>query len=610
VLGAGVLTLALGVAGLSASCNWSTKGDGSAASGSAGDSGQGTGRVGSASWVMGAGVGTFVNSGYACAGCANFPAVGAADCATSELAAPTLVYPPDGVLLPPNLNVLEVQFIPNSDATLFEVDFISQNTQVTIETPCVAVPDVRGGPSRGCGVTLPQAAWNDIANNNREAQPLKVTVRATKPGIACAKTSANSANIAFAKEDLAGGIYWQSATLGGVGGKTGIYSHDFGSFDPTPTPFYTSDSAGTCVGCHSVSPDGLRMALEIDDPDAGEIGDVHSLLMAIATRRALGGKRISPNFQTFTRDHETLSASTFNAGPAMLARGTTLGGGLAATQPDLASDDATVVFVVPKVGSISSAGDPQFRSGALYTSSFDAATGAFGTPRALLTPQGTQNLYYPSFSPDRAFVIFNAAPEGDSFFNRKARIQVIPFPNAGATAIDLPALNRAPPGAGDPDRLTNSSPKWSPFVQAYRGHRLLWVTFSSNRDYGLHLVNHGLGNCSPPESPAYDQPQPSSKPDASYENCAQPQIWMAAVIVDQDGVPSGVDRSFPAFWLPFQDVTSHNHTAQWVEKVVAPPPPPDGGSCVPLQGTCDGDAICCTDSVCCFGTCLADCTVK
>ena len=71
----------------------------------------------------------------------------------------------------------------------------------------------------------------------------------------------------------------------------------------------------------------------------------------------------------------------------------------------------------------------------------------------------------------------------------------------------------------------------------------------------------------PPESPAYDQPQPLSKQGVGYENCAQPQIWMAAVVVDPDTSLDAMDRSFPAFWLPFQDVNSHNHIAQWVKKV-------------------------------------------
>ncbi len=41
-------------------------------------------------------------------------------------------------------------------------------------------------------------------------------------------------------------------------------------------------------------------------------------------------------------------------------------------------------------------------------------------------------------------------------------------------------------------------------MQTYKGHKILWVTFSSNRDYGLHLVNQGAGfkRCYPTESPA------------------------------------------------------------------------------------------------------------
>ena len=31
-----------------------------------------------------------------------------------------------------------------------------------------------------------------------------------------------------------------------------------------------------------------------------------------------------------------------------------------------------------------------------------------------------------------------------------------------------------------------------------------------------------------------------------------------------------IDPSFPAFRLPFQDLRTNNHIAQWVEKVVRP----------------------------------------
>jgi len=136
------------------------------------------------------------------------------------------------------------------------------------------------------------------------------------------------------------------------------------------------------------------------------------------------------------------------------------------------------------------------------------------------------------------------------------------------------------------------------------------VTFSSNRDYGLHLVNKGFDNCYPPEGPAYDDPQPLSKQGVTYATCAQPQIWMAGVLVDDDPSVDAMDRSFPAFWLPFQDVNSHNHSAQWVEKVQSTSPPPGdggtGGACVMAGGSC-ASATCCSDSVCCAGTCTVTC---
>jgi hypothetical protein len=476
-------------------------------------------------------------------------------------------------------------------------------------------------------VTLSQLAWNAIANANRDGDPVVVTVRATIDG-SCATTSAETVRISFAKDDLAGGIYyWQSATYGGIGGKTGgIYSHDFGTFDPTPTPFYTSGSSGTCVGCHNVSRDGLRMALATDDPDGDdEFSDVHTLVMDIPTKNKVGGPNGSklPGFQTFTHDHSRMIASTYqnnqdksfaiyDGDGANLLATAVLPPPMQATQPDMSKDDSTLVFVVPGLDNankttISSAGDHHFMGGSLWTASFTAATNVLGTPASLLAATGSQNFYYPSFAPDMSFVVFNEADDtsaanngNDAFYNRQARVKILHYPpQSGDAPLDLTALNQA-------DGLSNSWPRWSPFVGSFHGKPILWVTFSSNRDYGLHLVNTGFDNCYPPESPNYDQPQPLSKQNTTYENCAEPQIWMGAVVVDPSRAIDGTDRSFPAFWLPFQDVNSHNHSAQWVEKVVNQPPP-DGGSCIPDGQPCGdaGASTCC--GICCYSQCAENC---
>jgi hypothetical protein len=279
--------------------------------------------------------------------------------------------------------------------------------------------------------------------------------------------------------------------------------------------------------------------------------------------------------------------------------------GIQGTQPDLSRDDAHLVFVVPAAGSIALEGDHHFSGGSLYSATFDASTNTIGTPTQILAAGG-RSYYYPSISPDGTFLVFNDAPQpgntatsnNDVFYNRQARVKVMHYPPApGATPQDLPALNVA-------DGLTNSWPRWSPFVTTYKGKKLLWVTFSSNRDYGLHLVNKGFDNYYPNRSPAVDQPQPLDKNNVTFDKYAAPQIWMAAVVVDPDPSYDSKDRSYPAFWLPFQDVNSHNHSAQWVEKVVGGSP--DAGTCGEKGAAC-GSTPCCADVVCCNGVCDVTC---
>ena len=107
-------------------------------------------------------------------------------------------------------------------------------------------------------------------------------------------------------------------------------------------------------------------------------------------------------------------------------------------------------------------------------------------------------------------------------------------------------------------------------------------------------------NCYPPDSPqnlggSHQQPLPP--------NCNQPQIWMAAINLSQAEF-GGADPSFPAFWLPFQEVGAHNHIAQWTNEVVTMPGC-DGGACITLNQPCGGNqcGVCCDGLVCSNGTC-------
>jgi hypothetical protein len=77
---------------------------------------------------------------------------------------------------------------------------------------------------------------------------------------------------------------------------------------------------------------------------------------------------------------------------------------------------------------------------------------------------------------------------------------------------------------------------------------------------------------------------------------------MAPVLLNE-GSGAGKDPSKPAFWLPFQDITTHNHTPQWTQQVATMTPM---GMCIATGGNCmQNPAACCGGSSCNYmGTCL------
>jgi hypothetical protein len=203
------------------------------------------------------------------------------------------------------------------------------------------------------------------------------------------------------------------------------------------------------------------------------------------------------------------------------------------SHPDLSPDGTKLVYVRENVVG----NDWSFGTGDIYTRSYDQSTMTFG-PETLLVTNGANN-YYPSFSPDGKWVLFN---KGDNYVNDSAG-QHMAYNNPNATvwvisadgsgpALELAALDQAP-------GLTNSWARWAPFQQTLGANSepMYWVTVSSKRNFGVRLVNIG-----------------------------RPQIWMTPFFPNQAAM--SLDPSSVAFRLPFQDISSNNHIAQWTEKVV------------------------------------------
>jgi hypothetical protein len=180
----------------------------------------------------------------------------------------------------------------------------------------------------------------------------------------------------------------------------------------------------------------------------------------------------------------------------------------------------------------------------------------------------------------------------DSFSNPAARLMLIGAASPGGTPIDLAKANGSAPSSPLP--LSNSYPRWAPFVQTYHGGKLLWFTFSSTRDYGVRILNHktGMYQCYPAD--AYQTPGGAHMQPFAAE-CQEPQLWMAPINLAE--AQGSTDPSRVAFWIPYQDMITHNHTAQWTWKP-SPPVQTDGGvcSCSNLYGSCgaaNGGCGCC-----------------
>jgi hypothetical protein len=595
-----------------------------------------------------------------CKGC-SFPPLNAPACPASAPAI-TILYPNDNVLVPPNMDVISVQWKPQDGMyTKFEVDFSNPpGTDWRIITTCAGFhsTDMQAGgaPTGGCDLPIQGASWSYMAAANRGGNAVSITVRGTTDGM-CASSS-NTIHLSFADQDLLGTYYYWKSTISsnGVGGQ--IWSKLFG--DPSNVEKDVTSKAinATCNGCHSLSRDGSRMVVYSDDDDSDdEYSDIAgSELDMTTTPNATefpggvtsggnGGGGQPPGFSTIdplatlyvtSNGHPctgtgTCSASTgypvvvptngwsvWNATNGTFSSGVTIGAtGTRATMPDWSIDGNTLVYVQPAgVYTTWRKDDAHIFGGSLYTVPY-TGNGTFGTPALFLQSAGEIN-YYPSYSPDAtpmsppSFIIFNRAPldmsagavdacttgnapmcPNDSFSNPAARLLLVGSAMSGAAPIDLEKANGSP--AASPVPWSNSYPRWAPFVQTYKGSKLLWFTFSSTRDYGLRILNHkpGMYQCYPADS--------AETPGASHHaafapQCQEPQLWMAPLTFSENA--SNRDPSFPAFWIPYQDMTTHNHTAQWTEQAVIPPPPADAGcTCSMLGGPCGAANSC----GCCAG---------
>lgn len=502
--------------------------------------------------------------------------------------APTIAYPNDGVMLPPNLKLLDIHWMPGAGNTLFQITFSSPTANITYLSRCGSV----GGllPAGSCGFQLDQTGYDYLSASNAGTGSVTVTIQGTDDNGTGVGTS-TPIQIQFAQETVNGGVYYWDVT------NTRIMRFDFGGTVTTPEVFLApgqyGTSNGTCIGCHALSADGTKMAASAGGQNNGYLVYIDGVAAPTTPLTANEDRKNPIQFASFDPLGDMFVAvygdnNGPDAGPDNLYfhDGTT---GLINTsltkplsfEPDHPawSPDGTMIAMthvgqhhtsqMEYLGGIDVA---TFASGSVVDGGVTVSAGGatLGAPVVVVPSNVTTstqavNSYNPSFAPDSTFLVFSqtvcaksqatsSACDSDISSNVSATTWAVQ-PMAGATPIHLDKA--AAPGVADGANATilDTFPRSTPFQTTQGSGKLFWFTVASLRQPGLRFKGYK----------AADEGNGQS----------QQQLWMFAV--DPAKILAGEDGSYPAFFLPFQDPTTSNHIAQWTQKIVssmpAPPPP-------------------------------------
>jgi hypothetical protein len=421
--------------------------------------------------------------------------------------------------------------------------------------------------------TMPSAMWNDLAAHSQDV-PMTVGVRSGQlsGGTLTNEAAGSSGAIGIAPVGAPGSIvYW--AIVDGQSGAGVLKGFAIGdesvvSVLTGPEVQVNPAPAGNraCIGCHASTPDGLNLgftsewsnysnSLATIGQDAGAAGGAPAFLTpdAITAITALNG------VPTFSRGHwaagdriELLSdtgdlhwINLEASGPqvkGIVARSAADAGDLrAASTPAWSHDGSTIVYTsLPASGIVN--GRPATGAMDLYAVPYDGGAGGVATPIPGASQPNVQE-FYPSFSPDDAYLAFDTVPGTQgSYANPADEVSIVPAGGGTATRLDANDPPSCLSGNSSPG-VTNSWPKWSPSAQRVPvlSSTYYWVVFSSTR--------YHVG-------------------DSSHRN--NPQLYITPVVVDD----SGHVTTYHSLYLWNQPVTDDNHTPAW--DVFQIPPVPIG----------------------------------
>lgn len=405
-------------------------------------------------------------------------------------------YPLDGTTVPRNLEGLVVQWQGTGAGEVQWLHFASTlesydvylSGQTQWEVPVEVWETVSATNSRGSlELQLRAATWDgSTLGDVRSSPPIAVTVN---------------------RFDAQGSVlYWSTS-------DTAVMRIEAGGGEVQR--FWPKEQTGECLGCHEIAEsrqwmvvtrDGIGGTYQTVDVAEGEatriIHDTDGEKRMTFHALSPDGKLILGILQGDLVLYD-LAANTF----------------IAQVTPDSGyythpawSPDGTRVVATRATGSVFS--DMGLAGSEIVTMNFDGSR--LTNVETLIPAAAGTCYYYPSFSPDGDWIVFNRST-GDTYADDDAEVWLLSA--AGGDPIRLDAAN----GTGS---LRNSLARWAPLPD----DDVLWLAFSSRRPIGVSAVS-------------------------------QSQIWITAV--DPALARAGMDPSSAPYWLPGQSTRSDNHLPVW-----------------------------------------------
>ncbi len=472
---------------------------------------------------------------------------GAATLGTAGAQSPVIEYPIDQAVTPLNLPPIEVQWVTSGDdlfhiaitSTFATIDVYTSDPQATIDT----------------------VHWADIANT-AAGDRLQFVVEGLVQATPTTKYASAPATIGVSHDTIdQTALYWWESSNGNIVSQT---------FGATNAPTLVE---GNCTACHSLSRAGTRLGYSrcvagVCGPEYVGFLKYNPMTSAFdevinADNKAIDGTftTFSPLGNPFPDDSQSVAIVTHMSGlldlydpdtgveiPSNIATVSNHGPGSpnrSALMPDWSADGNTVVFAsTPHPNQAVDLNDSTI---ATMSYSYSGGTHTFGEPNFIVSNPITlaggvyNSFFFPTFSPDGQFIVFNAARttwRDLTAGQGKTPGQRMMLTNpTGTWAIDLTNLNG---GTGD------SNITWAHWAPGQTSD-YYWIVFSSERPYG-HEVTQSNTN-------------PTCVQNGTLE-CKQ--IWISAIskaTLMGGGTPN--DPSFQPMWLPGQDTQADNISPYW-----------------------------------------------